>query len=91
MILPQLMLLRRDIFGDGVREQLLAFGLAVVRHRKIDLERERLGVAGQTVEDRLSLAHLLGGQNGRNRGQSVGRVQCFQFEHRLLCGCLLHC
>ena len=89
MILLKLVFLRRDIFSDGIREQLLALGLAVVRHGEIDVEGERPGVAGQTVEHRLSLAHLLGGQNGRNRVQTVGRVQCFQFQRCLLCGSFL--
>jgi len=86
VVLFKLVLLRGDILGGGISEQLLVFRLAIVRHREIDVEGKRLGVTGQTVEDRLSLAHLLGGQNGRNRVQSVGRVQCLEFEHGLLGG-----
>lgn len=61
MILLKFVLLRRNIFHDGVRKAFLVLGLAIVRHPEIDVERERADFAGQTVKHRFSFAHLLGG------------------------------
>jgi hypothetical protein len=58
MILLKFAFLCRDILGDSIRERFLALGLAVVRQREIDVERQRMGFASDPLKERLSLTHL---------------------------------
>ena len=61
-------------FRDGFCQEFLGYGLAIVRERKIDVERQRVRPASQQPKDRLGFMELVIHQPS-DGGADAGELQ----------------
>ena len=79
-VLFALVILDHEEFRDGLCQEFLGYGLAIVRERKIDVEGQRVRPASQPTKDRLGFMELVIHQSSDGSADAGLTLELLDFE-----------